>query len=126
MKRIWAAVALLGIAAGLCIAEFMIVMRGCDEYIESISTAVGYAENDDYKSASKICEKTEKGWLKTHRKMNVFLIHTNVEEVTFNMAMLKTFAKNEDESMFLAYAEKTKRQLLSLKESELPYFENIL
>lgn len=125
MKRVWIAIALLLVSGILCVSEYTLINKQCDEYTSIIKKADEHVKNDEFEKAVKECKKAEKQFTKSDSIMNVFLIHGDVDDVTNNIAMLKKYAQYECKSEFLSLSAKTKRQLLSLQKSELPMFENI-
>ena len=58
--------------------------------------------------------------------MNIFLIHKDADAISENLAKLRESAEEKNKDTFLSVSKKTKRQLLRLKQSELPDLENIL
>lgn len=91
-----------------------------------IDTAEEYFSDKEYKIAYEISENAKSTWQINAKKLNLFLSHSKVEEIEESLEELSNAAQNKDAEQFYALHRKTKRQLLSIKESELPKLENII
>lgn len=126
MKRLWVAVILLLICGAFSTAEFITVRKNCDYYTQLLDTAEAYISSKEYSEASAIIESAQHQWESTQKTLNVFLLHEEAESIGENLAQLNENANEKDRAKFKSVADKIKRQLLRLKQSELPDFENIL
>ncbi len=126
MKRIWVALSLIVFAISLGIAELCIVSNSYSKYNDLLNKAEYYISNKEYSEAYEICKYTLNEWESNEKTLNLFLLHSRVDEVTEDIAMLCEYAQNKETTMFSSTCVKAKRQLLHLKMSELPLIENII
>ncbi len=126
MKRIWVAIGFLVLSVVLAVTEFTLVSISCKKYTEQIEIAESYISDKEFSDAENICEKIEVDWEKSKKSLNSFLTHTYSDGIAESIARLIEYAKNKDIEGFLSQAGKTKRQLLHIKQSELPNLENIM
>ncbi len=126
MKRIWVALALMIICVSFAVAEFMIVKNNTDYFLQEIKASDYYFSKKEYTTATEILDSAHTKWENSEKAMNVFLSHEKVDEIEESLSELSKFAEYKEEPHFEATYEKTKRQLLCLKQSELPNLENIM
>lgn len=126
MKRIWVALSLIVIALSLGIAELYVVSKSYSKYSELLDTAEYYISNMEFSEAYDVCKLTLDEWEKNEKILNLFLLHSRVDEVTEDIAQLCEYAQHKEKAMFSSTCVKAKRQLLHLKMGELPLIENIM
>ena len=126
MRRIWVAVALLLICGVLSVIEYVTIHNNCDYLTSSLNKAEEYISIKEYKKAVSFIEKTQQEWINSEKKLNIFLLHDETEKISESLSQLKEYAQEKNTSKYLTDSKKIKRQLLRLKQSELPDFENIL
>lgn len=126
MKRIWVAISLIIIALVTGITEFCVVKNSYDKYTKLLDTAEDYISRKEYKKALDVCTYTLKEWEDNEKTLNLFLLHSRVDEVTEDIEQLCEYAQNKERTMFSSTCVKAKRQLQHLKMSELPLIENIM
>ena len=126
MRRLWIALALLLICGALSTMEYVTIQRNCDFLTTSLSTAESYISNREYKKAVSFIEKTQQEWENSERKLKIYLLHNEAETITENLSEIKEYAQEKKTSEYMEVSQKIKRQLLRIKQSELPDLENIL
>lgn len=126
MKRIYVAAILLMLAFSFSAIEVVYINNCYEKYTGMLNECEDYYSNKEYSNAAKKCEATLMKLKKDEGFLNVFLSQNKVDNIAYNMELLKINAQNKDEEKFETQIDKIKRQLLSLKKSELPCFENIL
>lgn len=126
MKRLWVAIFLLVICFSTGIYEYSAVSKNQMKIAQIIDNAENYISNKEYKEAYNMSRYALIQWENECRILNVFLIHSDTSAVTENLNALCEHAQNKNVDEFAHISDKTKRQLHSLKESELPLFENVL
>ncbi len=126
MRRLYAAVALLLIAIGLCIAEYVSVTKCTDEYVKRIDIVESMVKSGSYQKAAFAARETEKNWEETVSVIDMLLFHDYVDEIGRNLSELESYIIYDETAEIFAVCESTKEQLLSLKESELPVAKNII
>ena len=126
MRRIWVAIILMLICAVLAVSEFSVVQKSCDYYAYMIDVAEDYISSREFSKADLYIQQTQSEWEKSQKTLNIFLLHEEADTITESLAQLREHAENKNKSEFISLSEKTKRQLLCLKQSELPDLENIM
>lgn len=122
MKRLVYSVLLLLVAVVLCFVEVMGINRVINEYVDRLDKL----EDSEVKGNVESCKDLSDDWKEDEKFLNVFLLHDTIDEIGNELNSLKAYAKYDNESEFNATILKLKKQLLSLKESELLVTENIL
>ncbi len=126
MKRCAIAILMLVIAGIFCWCEIYHVNTNALNYTKELETVQRLMKSKDFGEASKLSENILTSWDKASRHMDKYLYHDYVDDITKNMATLPVYTKSQDRIAVNAQIEAIKIQLTSLKESELPYFHNIL
>ncbi|MBQ2687517.1 MAG: DUF4363 family protein [Clostridia bacterium] len=126
MNRFIIAVVMLLIAGIICGCEIFTVTAYSVDYKEDLDTVKRLMEEESYYDAYKLSEKTIESWQKAARHLDKYLYHDYIDDITVKMSALPVYAQNEDTQAVNAQVEEIKKQLTSLKESELPYMHNIL
>jgi len=96
--------------------KFVNMLKICEEYIS----------NEETKKAYEYAESIEKQWQKSKKNLNIFINHNEVDSIDNNLKDLSFVIKNDNKTEALKLCDKTKRQLLSIKERQLPHFRNII
>lgn len=94
--------------------------------MKELETVQRLMKSEDFDEASLLSQNILTNWNKSSRHMDKYLYHDYIDDITINMATLPIYSKNQDKIAVNAQIEAIKIQLTSLKESELPYFHNIL
>lgn len=126
MNRFIIAVVMLLIAGIICGCEIFTVTAYSVDYKEDLDTVKRLMEEESYYDAYKLSEKTIESWQKAAHHLDKYLYHDYIDDITVKMSALPVYAQNEDTQAVNAQVEEIKKQLTSLKESELPYMHNIL
>ena len=126
MKRLWIAFLLLVIVAFICATEYIYVTQSVQKHIYALDEIDKKISQNERDVAYDMLCRLEKRFEKTDRVFNAFLLHSDIDNISCNIAMLKEYSKSTDSAVFLALSAKTKLQLLSLSKSEQPLIDNIL
>lgn len=127
MKRIWIALSLFIISGVLCYFEYKIVADSQQDFEQRIDDIYSLAENNENEKAVKSCDALCEEWDKRLRVTDMFLNHDIMDSISCELSSLKCYLESENgKTDFYATAEKIKKQLQSLRDSELPYAENII
>lgn len=126
MKRIWVALALIIISISLALTQLIIVKSKAEYFLDVIIASEYHFSKKEYSTATELLDFSCEKWGDSEKTLNVFLPHEKVDEIEESLSELKEYAENKEKPEFKASFEKTKRQLLCLKQSELPNFENIM
>ena len=125
MKRLWIAFIVAVFTACLCATEMIYTLSLANKTSEYVQQASKAYENGNIQAAQATFQTISHIWEKEKGGMDIFLYHETTDHVATSIAAANKYAETCNEE-FLVECEKIKKQLQSLKESELPKFENIL
>ena len=117
---------MLLIAGIFCWSEIHHVKTNAESYIKELETVQRLIKSEDFSEATLLSENILTKWDKSSKHMDKYLYHDYIDDITKNMATLPIYSKTQDKIAVNSQIEEIKIQLTSLKESELPYFHNIL
>lgn len=117
---------MLVIAGIFCWCEIHHVKTNTEIYTNKLETVQRLMKSKDFDEASLLSKNIRLGWDKSSRHLDKYLYHDYIDDITRNMALLPIHTKSGDIIGVNSQIETIKIQLTSLKESELPYFHNIL
>lgn len=126
MKRCTIAILMLLIAGVFCYSEIYHVKSNAEAYMKELETMQTLLKSSDFNEASLLGKNILKSWEKTSKHLDKYLYHDYIDDITKNMSSLPVYSENQDAIAVNSQIEEIKIQLTSLKESELPYFHNIL
>ncbi len=126
MKRLWVAISLLAISFIFATFEYITVLRNYEKFTPVLEKAEEYCSNEEFSKAFDTIEEAQLSWDKKSKLLNSLIDHTNTENINESFFQLLESAQKQESVEFLSICNKTKRQLLSMKESELPSFDNIM
>ncbi|MGN0453041.1 MAG: DUF4363 family protein [Ruminococcus sp.] len=125
MKRIFAAIVLLCISGLLCFAEYSYVEKSVDKFTGMLDELKAVSqENKD--EAIKLAEEINTQWDETVVTIDMLLYHDYIDEIGVSLSTLESYIVYEERAELYATCEAAKKQLLSLKTSELPTAENVI
>ena len=125
MKRLWVALIIAVLAAGLCTAEMIYTLSKTNEAERGVSQAVQAYHDGDREEAAKRINKLSDDWNEQQSFLNVFLYHDLVENIGISLGAATKYIET-DNSELVVECEKVKQLLRAMKDAELPKFENIL
>ena len=126
MKRLWVAISLLAISLIFATFEYIMVLRNYEKFTPVLVKAEEYCSKEEFSKAFDTIEKAQLSWDKKSKVLNSLIDHTHTENINESFFQLLESAQKQESVEFLSICNKTKRQLLSMKESELPSFDNIM
>lgn len=126
MKRIYIALAFLIIAVTVGIFEMFYVTNKIDELNEEIISADNLVKSENYEGAKDVIASAESKWQKNLSIFDILLIHDYVDEISVNLSSMRSYVATQSNENYLAESEGIKKQLTSIKDSELVQIENIL
>jgi hypothetical protein len=126
MKRIYIAIVFVLIAGTLAGIEAGYIGAKVDAYISNIEITDKYMRKDDFENAINACNALEASWDENAENIDLLLIHDYVDNIGIGISKMRAYAENGSPDMYFAESTSVKKQLTSIKESELPLFENIL
>ena len=126
MKRGWIALILILIAAGISAAEALYTGAGTHACVALLDEADEHMERNEIAEARSLAERLDTRFGKLAETYDLFLYRSELLEVSTGMASLKRYAQTGDTAEFLATSARIRRILLSMHDSRLPTWENIL
>lgn len=126
MKRIYIAVAFLIVAITTGMFELFYVTNKIDELNEQILTADNFVQSENYDFAKEVLASAEEKWQKNLSIFDILLIHDYVDEISVNLSAMRSYVATNSGDEYLAESAGIKKQLASIKDSELVGIENIL
>lgn len=126
MKRIYISLAffILSIATG--IFEMFYVTNRIDELNEEIVSADNLVKSKNYDGAKDVLAAAESKWQKNLSIFDILLIHDYVDEISVNLSAMRSYVATQSNDNYFAESAGIKKQLTSVKDSELVKIENIL
>lgn len=126
MKRLWVAILLLIISIFFATFENITVMNNYKNFTPILEKAEQYCSDKEFSKAFDTIKQAQLSWDKKSKVLNSLIDHTHTENINESFFQLLESAQKQERVEFLSICNKTKRQLLSMKESELPSFDNIM
>ena len=126
MKRIIIAISIIVITLSLSLGEYITIKNNLEKYTKKLQICEDYISDNELKSMEAEIKNTEKEWQKSENFLNFFINHNEVDRIKENFQNLCFYAEINDTKAFVELCENTKRQLLSIKERQLPYLKNIV
>ena len=126
MKRIYFAIIFLIISISFAFFESYYVST----HTYNISTKIEYADNsmkeNNFQKAYRTISEIQNEWEDKAWIVDIMLIHDYADTISIDLASMSSYAKNNNYDEYFSESETIKKQLASLKESELLSLENIL
>lgn len=126
MSRFIIAISMLIIAGIICGCELYMVNSSAQNFTDNLNTISQLMEEEKFEVAFEASKKTLDNWEKTSKNLDKYLYHDYIDNITEQMATLPVYAKIKDKNALDVQVAQIKKQLTSLKKSELPYIYNIL
>ena len=115
MKRLWVALIIAVLAAGLCTAEMIYTLSKTNEAERGVSQAVQAYHDGDREEAAKRINKLSDDWNEQQSFLNVFLYHDLVENIGISLGAATKYIET-DNSEFVVECEKVKQLLRAMKD----------
>lgn len=126
MRRIYIGIIFLLTAFSIAAVETGLISAKADYYISRIENIDKYMRKDDFQKASELCREVEGLWDDSTKTIDIFLIHDYVDSVSLYLTRMNAYIANGSIDMYFSESAGIKKELTSLKESELPTIDNIL
>ncbi len=126
MKRIYIAILLLTASLVLAAAETGYVSAKADTYISRIDAIDKQMRKDNFAEAADLCKELEESWEKSAKRVDMLLIHDYVDSIGEEFSRMRSYTENASVDMYFSESTSAKKELASIRESEYPYFANIL
>lgn len=99
MKRLYAAIAFLIIAAGLCVFEQYTVESAYTEATAYINNASAALENNDYTAAEENCKALSEYWNKKYPYMSAMIDHGSLDDAGVTINSLTDLCRNKSDDL---------------------------
>lgn len=125
MNRIWAAIAILVILFAACVWE---VNKTNDITVDmtitltEIQDAIG---SNDTEKAADLCKSAIDSWKKYHYTLSFFVPHERLEEISETLSTMYSFLQSGTEDEARAECNRAIDQLRTLRDTEMPFWNNI-
>lgn len=126
MKRIYISLAFFILAIATGIFEMFYVTNRIDELNEEIVSADSLVKSENYDGAKDVLAAAESKWQKNLSIFDILLIHDYVDEISVNLSAMRSYVATQSNDNYFAESAGIKKQLTSIKDSELVKIENIL
>ena len=127
MKRLWVAVALLGVAISLCVSASLYQHRHIDRMLGTLDRLEAAYAAGDSPEAQRLARQLAEEYKAVGRVLYCFIAHSDLAEsqetVTLLPALLQQGGRQEELGMEIA---RLREQLLHLREIDDPLWQNIL
>lgn len=126
MKRIYIATAFLLLTISLAIFESYYICKQTEAFVFKIEEIDNSIKENNFKKAYSNLSILEKEWENKLWTFEIMLNNDSTDAISENLATLSVYTKEGNNEEYFSSSEIIKKQLTSLKDSELLSFENIL
>lgn len=126
MKRLFVAIILLFIVAGLCTFEFTLNTKESQHASEYLKTAQQQMTDGNKKDAIKTMKKLRELWESNVESMLIFISHDKPDEICENIAVAESYLKSGELPEFYAECKRIENELEHFRDLEIPTINNIL
>ena len=126
MKRIYIATAFLLLTISLAIFESYYICKQTETFVFKIEEIDNSMKENNLKKAYSDLSILEKEWEDKLWTFEIMLNNDSTDAISENLAALSVYSKEGNNEKYFSSSEIIKKQLTSLKDSELLSFENIL
>ncbi len=99
MKKVYVAILLLGICAGVCIFEQTTINNVYNNTNEIIDTAIKYTEQKDFEKSKKECEKLNDYWNKKYTCLSAMIDHAQLDSANASIISAKEIENDDFDSL---------------------------
>ena len=126
MKRLFIAIILLFIVAGLCTFEFTLNTKESQHASEYLKTAQQQMVDGNEKEAIQTMKKLKELWESNVESMLIFISHEKPDEICENIAVAESYLKSGEHPEFYAECKRIENELEHFRDLEIPTINNIL
>ena len=99
MKKVYIAILLLGICAGVCIFEQTTINNVYNYTNEIIDTALKYAEQKDFEKSKNECKKLNDYWNKKYTCLSAMIDHAQLDSANASIISAKEIENDDFDSL---------------------------
>lgn len=125
MKRGWIALMMFILSLILGGYEYLYVNNSTDIYVQMLDDADEKMANNRMDEALSVAERLDHRFMNQTAIMSVFMYHSEVNNVAYELAKLRRYAQTGDVEEFLATSAKAKREIMDIKDSKTLKWENV-
>ncbi|MDU7337276.1 MAG: DUF4363 family protein [Clostridium sp.] len=126
MNRIWAALAILVVLFSISIWGAYEVDRMTGEVSEMLVQVQNSIDSGDKENSKVIIKDAVETWHGYHHIMSFFIPHERLETVSQSLSTTKSFLETGTQDEARAECSRAMNQIHTLKDTEMPYPNNIL
>ncbi len=126
MKRLIASIVIILMLGGLSILGNVLTEKQYKKINASLNLAKESVEKEDFKEAKKIIKEIEEGWLKSERRLAVFINHQLLDEVGLKLTVIYPFCEADTKAECAAAIKEAKIALVHMKNGQIPSFETVM
>ena len=126
MKRTIIALLLLIGCVGAAVFELNYIRQSADDFLLEIEELDGNMRRGDEARAGALSDKLERDWGDWVQTVDILLIHDYVDSVSTSLARMKSHIQNGSAPQYFSESAAVKKAIVSISDSELPKWENIL
>ncbi|MBQ6153040.1 MAG: DUF4363 family protein [Ruminococcus sp.] len=114
---------LAGFAAGY---QYFYVTSNTGMLVEMLREADQSVEENDLLTAKDTVERLDHRYNELEKSLHIFIHHKDTDAVSQHLAALRRYAETGNTADFLATSAVIKRALLSMYNTEVPCFQNVM
>lgn len=126
MKRIIISIIFIGIALIASAFDLGYINGKTDLYIYKINQADKLVMKSDFNEAIKLCKSNRDKWNEESVKINYTQDHEYTEKISIDLAKMCSYVEYGSSDLYFAESESVKKELIFIKEGELPNLENLI
>ncbi len=126
MKRLWVAVALLGVAVALCLAASLYQHRQIDRMLDTLDRLETAYDAGDIGEAKRQAEQLVTDYKAVGRVLYCFIAHSDLAESQETVTLLPALLGQGDQEELKMEIARLREQLRYLREIDDPLWQNIL
>ena len=126
MKRGLAALLLAATAIAAGMTEYIWMSSSASVFLDMLNEADAHMELNEMVEARELTERMDNRFSREAGVYDIFLFHSEVLDISANMAALRRYAQVGETAEFMATSARIKRALLSIVNSRTPRVENVL
>ena len=126
MKRLVVSLIIILILGGLSCLGNLLTKNEYKKINESLNLVQEYIKKEDFESSKKIAEELEENWLKSEKKLAIFINHQLLEEVGLKLSVINPLCEKDSKTDCAAAIKEAKTALVHMKNGQIPSFETVM
>ena len=126
MKRLWVAVALLGLAASLCVCASLYQHRHIDRMLDTLDRLERAYAAGDMQTANQLAEQLQEDYEAAGRVLYCFIAHSDLAGSQETVALLPALLRQGRQEELEMEIARLREQLGHLQTIDDPLWQNVL